>query len=143
LTIENDEMKIKFGSSIKNQKKIIKIVLLTCLTFVLLRILFTAFVFYQLTYTPSFKFDKKEWKKNEQKRYKYGKDLQESKFLIGLDSIEMVNLIGDATTKWNKKWTYNLGISTKGTGFGIGFNILNVFFKNQIVDSVSFITVID
>ncbi len=122
----------------KNKK--ISIIMFYCFT---IYIMFVGYLYWKLTYTPSYKFDKSEWFGKINKRYRYGKNIDESKMLIGLDTFEIKNLIGVPTISFNNLWDYNLGTSTEGTGFGFGFNNLRLKFKNNKVDSVFFSTYID
>jgi hypothetical protein len=58
-----------------------------------------------------------------------------------LDSIELKNIIGEPTIRFDNRWDYNLGMS--GVGLGFGFNNLRINFKKNNVDSVFFSTYID
>ena len=114
--------------------------LLICIS---IYILFVGHLFWKLSYTPSYIFDKKEWFENINKRYRYGKNIEESKMLLGLDTIEIKKIIGLPSIRLYNQWDYNLGISTEGTGFGFGFNNLRIKFKDSRIDSLFFSNYID
>jgi hypothetical protein len=97
--------------------------------------LITVFI-YGLSYEPSLDFDQSQWTTDREGRYQMANDLIDSKILIGKDTNQVKQTLGDPT--WhnvvNKEWIYNMGMG--GGGLGFMFHNLVVKFSNGKVATV-------
>ncbi len=96
------------------------------------------FVFYFITREPRSNFNKSKWMTEREDRYTMGNNIVQSKILIGKDSIQVLQFLGQPNWKNSTatSWTYNMGM---GAGFGFFFNYLAIKFENNKVAKVEHI----
>ena len=89
-----------------------------------------------ITYTPSKDFDKAEWLKDREGRFQMAGDIIESKMLLGKDTSQVKQILGDPTRgmKNDNNFGYDMGFG--GGGLGFMFHHLIVKFDNNKVVSV-------
>jgi hypothetical protein len=88
-----------------------------------------------ITYTPSRDFDKAQWLKDREGRFQMAGDIIESKMLLGKDTSQVKQILGDAA--WgncDSTFVYDMGFG--GGGFGFMFHHLIVKIDNNEVVSV-------
>ncbi len=100
--------------------------------------IFIAFIYFLFSEPPNKAFDQSKWITDNNERFLMGDDIVKNKILIGKDSIQVLQLLGQPNWKNNtdKSWTYNMGM---GTGFGFFFNYLAIKFENNKVAKVEHI----
>jgi hypothetical protein len=117
----------------QNITSLLAAVLLTPIVMYGLFYLFIAFLFY----TPSYDFSSERWNTKKEKRFQMADDIIKSKMLIGKDSVQVVDILGNTVesrtdTLHQRIWTYPLGQG--GGGLGFLFHYLQVSFKeNKVV----------
>lgn len=96
-----------------------------------------------VSYEESNKFTKLKWDTEVNKRWTMRKDIVDKKSLIGKDSLEIITLIGEPTTKdaTANKWTYDLG--SEKAGLGLVFHYLDVKYENGKVTDVKSLDIAD
>lgn len=117
--------------------KLRKIILLIALGFsvtVLTPVLILAFLFFEWERD----FDQKCWTKYPDKRYEMGRDIVESKMLIGLDSLEVNRILGTGHSsgkdlEGNVGWHYDMGL---GKSLGFDVHYLHIEFQGNTVVKV-------
>jgi cbb3-type cytochrome oxidase subunit 3 len=104
--------------------------------FLLLFIICWVVYIFSLFHEPNKKFDKSKWLTEQAKRYEMANDIIESRILIGKDSNQIKQLIGepDSRLKNSSEYYYNMGMGAGGLGFKLHSLLLK--FKNGQVDSV-------
>ena len=113
-------------------------IILTPIVYSLFVAIFLSFIFYE--YHPELKFNSIEWSENKKDRHHMRKDLIESKLLIGKTKNEIVEILGKPANNSKieidtlKNWNYSMGI--EGHGMGWKFHNLDLYFKNEKIDSV-------
>ena len=84
-----------------------------------------------MTYTPSKDFDKSQWLTDREGRFQMAGDIIERKLLIGIDTTQVKQILGDPT--WGgdttKIWSYDMGFG--GGGLGFLFHHLNLKLDNS------------
>ena len=123
-------------------KKIIKTDLFRNITTLILTLLLTPLLFFGVVYTflfilfhePSRKFDKTSWQSESGKRFQMADDIIKRKILIGKDTTQIKDLLGDTNQKFQDSskqlhWTYEMGEG--GGGLGFLFHSLEINFKNN------------
>lgn len=88
---------------------------------------------YFITREPSSDFDKLKWLTDKEGRFSMGDDIVKSKMLLGKDTNQVKQLLGQPTWQdsLNVSWTYDMGF---GGGFGFLFHNLSINFdKNKVV----------
>jgi hypothetical protein len=88
-----------------------------------------------ITYTPSRDFDTAQWLKDKEGRYQMARDIIESKMLLGKDTSQVKQILGDAARgNSDSIFVYDMGFG--GGGLGFMFHHLIVKFDNNKVVSV-------
>lgn len=84
---------------------------------------------------PSSDFDQAVWLTDREGRFAMGDVIVESKMLIGKDSIQLKELLGQPTWRGDTEnlWMYDMGT---GGSLGFLFHNLSVHFENDTVDKV-------
>jgi len=97
-----------------------------------------------MSYTPSKNFDKTKWLTDKEERYQMVDDIIESKMLIGKDTNQVKQILGEPPWRDEtaKKWTYDMGCGGGGLGFLFHNLDLNLDIKS-IVISVEHIEIRD
>ncbi len=92
-------------------------------------------------YNPGEVFNREDWMKEEQKRLPMATDMIRSKMLIGKDTNQVKQLLGnpawrtDSTYQpgYRNVWVYDMGWGTAGLGFA--WHLLNIRFdKTRVID---------
>lgn len=115
-------------------------------------IIYTGFIWlfiYGITYSPSKSFNKASWLTHKSTRYEMAGDLIYSKQLIGLDTIQVKEILGvptsinviDSSGNHIRNWSYDMG--SGGGGLGFLFHNLLVKFENEKVVTVEHIELKD
>lgn len=97
---------------------------------------------YCITYSPTKRFNKTSWLTHKSIRYEMAGDLINSKQLIGLDTIEVKEVLGvptsinliDSSGNHIRNWSYDMG--SGGGGLGFLFHNLLIKFENEKVVTV-------
>ena len=84
-----------------------------------------------MSYKPSKDFDKSQWLTDKEGRFQMAGDLVKSKILIGKDTTQIKQILGDPT--WGgdttQEWTYDMGFG--GGMFSSLFHNLNLTFDKK------------
>jgi hypothetical protein len=96
-----------------------------------------------MTYTPSKDFDKSQWLTGKEGRFQMASDIISSKMLIGKDTNQVKQMLGEPTwgsdSTWRpdttNTWTYDMGMG--GGGLGFLFHNLVIKFEKQKVVAVA------
>jgi hypothetical protein len=98
---------------------------------------------YLITKEPSSNFDKSKWLTDREGRFEMGDDIVESKILLGKDTNQVKQLLGQPTWQdsLNISWTYDMGMG--GGGLGFLFHNLSVQFDKAKVVKVDHIRIKD
>ena len=113
-------------------------IILTPIVYSLSVAIFFSFIFYE--YHPESKFNSIEWIENKNDRHHMEKDLIESKLLIGKTKNEVIEILGIPYNNYKpgidtlQNWNYSMG--SEGHGMGWKFHNLDLYFKNEKIDSV-------
>lgn len=113
-------------------------IILTPIVYSLFITIFFSFVFYE--YHPESKFNAIEWNENKNDRHQMRKDLIESKLLIGKTKNEVIGILGKPENYFKtemdtlKNWNYSMG--SEGHGMGWKFHSLDLYFKNEKIESI-------
>jgi len=123
-------------------KKVIKVYLYRIITTWILTILLTpvlyvaaVVIFFSILFNePSRKFDKTSWRSNIDKRFQMSDDIIKSGILIGKDTTQIKDFLGDTNLKYQDStkqlnWTYDMGEG--GGGIGFLFHSLGITFKDN------------
>lgn len=123
-------------------KKVIKIRLYRIITTWIVTLLLTpllylgaVIIFFSILFNePSRKFDKNSWRSDIGKRFQMSDDLIKSGILIGKDTNQIKDFLGDTNQKFQDsskqlKWTYEMGAG--GGGLGFLFHSLGITFKEN------------
>jgi len=110
--------------------------------------LMVLFIYY-LTYTPKRHFDKSSWLRLKSERFEMAEDLINSKQLIGKDTFQLKQLLGNPSMVYEsssngdhlKSWSYDMG--SGGGGLGFLFHDLSVKLKDDKVVKVEHIEIKD
>lgn len=97
---------------------------------------------YCITYSPTKRFNKTSWLTHKSIRYEMAGDLINSKQLIGLDTIQVKEVLGvptsinliDSSGNHIRNWSYDMG--SGGGGLGFLFHNLLIKFENEKVVTV-------
>ena len=83
-------------------------------------------------FTPNKDFDKSEWIKDNEGRFQMAHDIIKSKILIGKDTNQLKQIIGDPSWRENTAqiWTYDMGYGG-GSGFDFLFHNLKITFNKK------------
>lgn len=113
--------------------RIISVWVSTIITMVGIYLGLIALLLYYITREPSSDFEQSEWLANKEERFSMGDDIVESKILVGKDTNQVKQLLGQPSWKdsLNTSWTYDMG--TGGSGLGFMFHHLSVKFDNAKV----------
>lgn len=95
-----------------------------------------------MAYTPNKDFNKSKWLTDKEGRFQMASNIIESKMLIGKDSNQIKEILGDPTSgsysTWQSNpinsWTYDMGMAG---GFGLLLHYLVIEFKSNRVISVT------
>ena len=100
------------------------------------------FIFF-ITREPSSDFDKSKWLTDKERRFSMGDDIVKSKILLGKDTNQVKQLLGQPTWQdsLNISWTYDMG--NGGGGLGFLFHNLSVQFDKAKVVKVDHIRIKD
>jgi hypothetical protein len=91
--------------------------------------------FFNMSYHPTYEFDKGKWLADKEKRYEYSEDVIESKMLIGKTKAQVRQLLGDEGNKdVSDHWAYYLGF--RPAFANIDPEILDIEFKDGKVIKV-------
>ncbi len=88
---------------------------------------------FAFTYTPSRDFDKSEWLTDKEGRFQMAGDIIKSDMLIGKDTSQVKQLLGDPT--WgmnNSSFVYDMGFGSGGLGFMFHHLIIK-FDSNKVI----------
>ena len=98
---------------------------------------------YFITREPSSDFDKSKWLTDKGGRFSMGDDIVKSKILLGKDTNQVKQLLGQPTWQdsLNTSWTYDMG--NGGGGLGFLFHNLSVHFDREKVVKVDHIRIKD
>jgi hypothetical protein len=98
-------------------KRDIAIIISTGASTILFYFLFTKAVMYYITYEPREAFNQAKWQANTT-RFTMGDELVESKILIGKDTTQLKEILGNPTFRHSANlWTYEMGTGPGGLGF--------------------------
>ena len=89
-----------------------------------------------ITYTPSRDFDKLQWLSDKEGRFQMAGDIIDSRMLIGKDTSQVKQILGDPTWGMNNDSTYGYDMGFSGGGLGFMFHHLVVKFERNKVVSV-------
>lgn len=80
--------------------------------------------------TPRKQFSSSQWLTDHSHRFQMADDITDSKMLIGKDTSEVKQILGDPNYKHNEicRWDYDMG--SNAYGFGVQFHILLIQFQN-------------
>lgn len=98
---------------------------------------------YYITREPSSDFDQSKWLTDREGRFAMGDDIVKSKILLGKDTNQVKQLLGQPTWQdsLNVSWTYDMG--NGGGGLGFLFHNLSVQFDKAKVVKVDHIRIKD
>ena len=84
-----------------------------------------------MTYTPSKNFEKSQWLTDKEGRFQMAGDIIKSNMLIGKDTNQVKQILGDPTwgSDTTRTWTYDMGYG--GGGLGFLFHHLNLTLDNN------------
>lgn len=93
-----------------------------------------------MTYTPSKDFDKSQWLTDKEGRFQMASDIISSKMLIGKDTNQVKQMLGEPTwgsdSTWRpdtvNTWSYDMGMGGGGLGF-LFHNLVIKFEKEKVV----------
>jgi hypothetical protein len=93
-----------------------------------------------ITYMPGRAFDKSQWLTDREGRFQMAGDIIKSKMLIGKDTNQIKQLLGDPTwrndttyqAELKNSWFYDMGMGGGGLGF-MFHNLIVKFDKNKVV----------
>ena len=100
-------------------------------TIILTPVIYLGFIgifIFLISREPSSNFDKSKWLTDREGRFAMGNDIVKSKILIGKDTNQVKQLLGQPTWQdsLNTSWTYDMGMG--GGGLGFLFHNLSVQF---------------
>lgn len=125
-------------SKTRNWTSIIGTIIIAPILYIGLAVAFFSYLFY----VPQYDFDREKWFADKHSRFEMRDDIVESEILIGKSKSEIIDFIGNPEFSDSTKiWTYDLGMS--GAGFGWQFNSLELTFKNDKVEEVKKIEIVD
>jgi nitrogen fixation-related uncharacterized protein len=111
------------------QKNILTIIVAIILTSVIFFILFWTI---DILYEPSRQFSSLQWKTNKMERYRMLDNLIQKKKLIGKDTIELKQILGNEfIRRTNQSWEFDAG--SGGGGLGFRFHILTITISGDKV----------
>jgi hypothetical protein len=92
-----------------------------------------AIFIFLITREPSSDFDKSKWLTDKEGRFEMGDDNIKSKMLIGKDTNQIKELLGQPTWQdsLNVQWSYDMGMGGGGLGF-LFHNLTVRFDKNKV-----------
>lgn len=100
------------------------------------------FMFEWMGHIPSRDFDKASWSSDKMARFEMADDLLESRLLIGKDSSQLKEILGDPWVRRSSgEWVYDMGWG--GGGFGFLWHHLNIQFKESRVLTAEYTTIQD
>ncbi len=87
-----------------------------------------------ITYTPSKDFEKSQWLTHKEERFQMAGDIIKSKMLVGKDTTEIKQILGDPTWRQDtmNAWTYDMGMGGGGLGFLFHSPVIK-FDNNHVV----------
>jgi len=94
-----------------------------------------------ISYTPSKDFDKSQWLTDKEGRFQMAGDIIKSRMLIGKDTNQIKQLLGDPTwrsdttyqAELRNSWFFDMGMGGGGLGF-MFHNLIVKFDKHKVVD---------
>jgi hypothetical protein len=115
-------------------------------TIILTPIIYLGFIgifIYLISREPSSDFHKSKWLTDREGRFAMGDDIVKSKILLGKDTNQVKQLLGQPTWQdsLNISWTYDMGMG--GGGLGFLFHNLSVQFDKAKVVKVDHIRIKD
>jgi hypothetical protein len=123
----------------RNISALVSTIILTPLIYLGLIVIFI----YLISREPSSDFDKSKWLTDREGRFAMGDDIVKSKILIGKDTNQVKQLLGQPT--WqdssNTTWTYDMG--NGGGGLGFLFHNLSIQFEKAKAVKVGHIRIKD
>lgn len=133
-----------FKKRITDKKK--RIISALVSTIVLTPIIYVGLIgifIYYITREPSSDFDKSKWLTDREGRFAMGDEIVKSKILLGKDTNQVKQLLGQPTWQdsLNVTWTYDMG--NGGGGLGFLFHNLSVQFDKAKVVKVDHIRIKD
>ena len=95
---------------------------------------------FAFSYTPHRHFNKTDWEKYKEIRHQMAEDIINNKMLIGKDSFQVKDLLGEpdgrgnmnSPEKYRNSWLYEMGVGGGGLGF-MFHRLIIIFDQNKIV----------
>ncbi len=109
---------------------------ITLLAIPLIYLALIQLLIFWINYTPSRDFDKSIWLNDKEGRFQMALDLIDSKLLMGKDTNQVKQLLGDPTFGMNNENSYTYDMGFGGGGLGFMFHHLIVKFESNKVVSV-------
>ncbi|MCO6358781.1 hypothetical protein [Roseivirga pacifica] len=122
-----------------NKKRKVRLIWTLAITPVLslcLYLIMVMIIIFAVSYYPKKKFDETGWKENIEERYIYASDIVNSELLLGKTKEEVVTILGNEYSTWNKSYaSYEIG-HIPGM-FNIDPSFLYIELTSGIVTNVS------